>query len=148
MPARREKSLGRPERLAATLNLDALVARVPGVSSARTSALAKMGITTVRDLLAHYPRRYLDMSHVVTVADAPIGALVTVSGTVHEVKLKKPRPRLTLTEITVVDRDGRPGGHVLSAAVAGRSPACGGCPCRCRQGGVQLRLQTNDESVP
>ena len=106
MPARREKSLGRPERLAATLNLDASVARVPGVSSARTSALAKMGIATVRDLLAHYPRRYLDMSHVVTVADAPIGALVTVSGTVHEVKLKKPRPRLTLTEITVVDATG------------------------------------------
>ncbi len=106
MPGRQEQHAGRLDRLAATLSVDAPVTRVPGVSAARATALAKLGVTTVRDLLSHYPRRYLDMSRVTTVAAAPVGELVTVSGTVHEVKLKKPRPRLTLVEIALVDATG------------------------------------------
>lgn len=94
------------DRLAATLELDAPVGRVPGVSPARSKALEKMGVRTVRDLLCHYPRRYVDMSNVATVAQAAVGTMCTVSGSVHEVKLKKPKPHLTLVEISVVDGSG------------------------------------------
>ncbi len=103
MRAPREKTV---DRLAATLGVDEPVTRVPGVSPARASALGKLGVATVRDLLTHFPRRYIDMSQVATIAGAPVGAMVTVSGAVHEVKLKKPRPRLTLTEVTVIDGTG------------------------------------------
>ena len=103
MRAPREKTF---DRLAATLGVDEPVTRVPGVSPARASALGKLGVVTVRDLLTHFPRRYIDMSQVATIAGAPVGAMVTVSGTVHEAKLKKPRPRLSLTEVTVVDGTG------------------------------------------
>ena len=94
------------DRLAATLSLDESVRRVRLVSPARAEALARMGVRTVRDLLTHFPRRYLDMSRVERVATAPIGEMVTVAGAVHEVKLKRPRPRLSLVEIALVDESG------------------------------------------
>ena len=86
--------------------LDAPVTAVPGVSPKRAQALRKMGASTVRELLSLYPRRYLDMSALCTVAGAPIGASCTLVGRIHEVKLKKPRRNLSLTEVTVVDDTG------------------------------------------
>ncbi len=95
-----------PDRTAATLALDESVTNVRLVSPARARALGKLGITTIRDLVTHYPRRYVDLSHVRTVADAQIGEMCTVSGQVHEIKLKRPRPNLPLVEITLVDKTG------------------------------------------
>ena len=76
------------------------------VSPARAQALAGLGVRTVRDLLTHFPRRYIDLSKRETVAGARIGGSCTIQGTVHEVKLKRPRPNLTLVEIAVVDATG------------------------------------------
>ncbi len=95
-----------PDRVTATLSLDEPVGRVKLVSPGRAAALEKLGITTVRDLVNHYPRRYLDLSQVCTIAEAPIGSSCTLSATVHAAKLKRPRPRLSLTEITLVDGTG------------------------------------------
>ncbi len=90
-------------RLAATLAFDGPVGQVHSVSAGRSKAFAQMGIRTVRDLLTHYPRRYIDMSRTATIATAPIGEACTITAHVHEVKLKTPKPRLSLTEITLVD---------------------------------------------
>ena len=76
------------------------------VSPARAQALAGLGVRTVRDLLTHFPRRYIDLSKRETVAGARIGGSCTIQGSVHEVKLKRPRPNLTLVEIAVVDATG------------------------------------------
>ncbi|NTU89096.1 MAG: hypothetical protein HGA54_04195, partial [Actinobacteria bacterium] len=43
------------------------------VSGVRARALENMGIHTVRDLLQTYPRRYLDMTQVSSIASAKIG---------------------------------------------------------------------------
>lgn len=86
--------------------LDAPVTAVAGVSPKRAQALRKLGAATVRELLSLYPRRYLDMSALCTVAGAPIGASCTLCGRIHEVKLKKPRRNLSLTEVTLVDDTG------------------------------------------
>lgn len=94
------------DRVAATLALDQPVSRVKLVSPTRANALAAMGIRTVRDLLTHYPRRYVDLSKRETVASARIGDSCTIQGAVHEVKLKRPRPSLSLVEISVVDETG------------------------------------------
>lgn len=94
------------DRLAATLSFDAPVAAVAGVSSARAAALSSMGIHTVRDLLSHYPRRYLDMSRLTTIAQARIGENATIVATVHEAAVKRPKPKLDLTEVTLVDGTG------------------------------------------
>ena len=97
---------GLEARLASTLALDEPVSRVKLVSTARAGVLAdKFGIQTVRDLLIHFPRRYVDMSSVVTVAQGEIGSSCTISGKVHAVKLKRPK-RIPLVEITLVDGTG------------------------------------------
>ena len=76
------------------------------VSPKRSSALAKIGIESVRDLVSNYPRRYVDMSYVSTIAAAQIGMTCTIRARVYEVKLKKPRPNLPLAEVTVTDETG------------------------------------------
>ena len=86
------------DRLAATLALDEPASRVKLVSPARAQALAGLG--------THFPRRYIDLSKRETVAGARIGGSCTIQGSVHEVKLKRPRPNLTLVEIAVVDATG------------------------------------------
>ncbi len=57
-------------------------------------------------LVRHYPFRYLDLSNVVSLADIRPGDDATVVGRVHEVKVKKPRPRLSVTEVAIVDGTG------------------------------------------
>ena len=93
------------DRERATLAMDAPVTSVRLVSPSRAKALAKMGIGTVRDLVSNYPRRYVDMSQVATIAGARIGDSCTIKAQVHEVKVKRPR-RTVLTEVTLVDSTG------------------------------------------
>lgn len=92
------------DRLSATLRFDAPVNVVPQVSAKRARALEARGIKRVRDLLGQFPRRYLDMSQIVSIAKAQIGLSCTVVGTIHEIKKKQPRPNLSILEITVVDQ--------------------------------------------
>ncbi len=94
------------DRLNATLVLDQPVTCIPLVNNSRAQALAKMNIFTVRDLLSNYPRRYIDLSRVCKVASAPIGELCTVTGNVHKIQLKRPKPKLFLVEISLVDDTG------------------------------------------
>lgn len=96
-----------PDRLHATLALDAPVSSVKQVSPARAQVLARaMGVATVRDLLQCYPVRYVDMSKVVTAQSAQIGTRCTLAAQVYEIKLKRIRSKLTLTEVSLVDETG------------------------------------------
>ena len=94
------------DRAKATLALDAPVTSVRLVSPKRAQALGKLGISTVRDLVGNYPRRYIDMSRVATIAGARIGETCTIKARVHEVKVKRPKPRVVLAEVTIVDETG------------------------------------------
>ncbi len=101
-----EQHNGLPDRLAATLALDEPVDRVYQVSPKRAQALAGLGVYTVRDMLMHVPRRYVDLSRKETIASVQIGAACTIEGRVHDIKLKRPKPHLPLVEITLVDGTG------------------------------------------
>ncbi len=94
------------DRLQATLGLDEPVGRVRLVSPARAKALEKLGIRTVRGLITHFPRRYIDLSARETAASARIGESCTIEGAIHDVKLKRPKSGLTLVEIGVTDPTG------------------------------------------
>lgn len=72
----------------------------------RAKLLAKLGISTIGDLVMHVPFRYLDLSDTATLAEVRIGTEATVVGTVHEIKVKKPKPRLNITEVAIVDGTG------------------------------------------
>lgn len=94
------------DRLAAALRTESPVTDVAGVSSARAAALSRLGVRSVRDLLTHYPSRYIDMSSLQSIASAPVGRPATVVARVHEVTIKRPKPRLELAEVTLVDGTG------------------------------------------
>lgn len=95
-----------PDRLAATLALDEPVGKVRLVSAPRVKALRALSVFTVRDLVTHFPRRYIDLSCKASVAHARIGEQCTIEGVIHEVKLKRPKPKLSLVEISIVDETG------------------------------------------
>jgi len=76
------------------------------VDTARATALGRLGIETIGDLVRHFPARYLDLTQVATLRDVRAGTEATVVGRVHEVKVKKPRPKLTITEVALVDGTG------------------------------------------
>ncbi len=82
------------------------VTRVRFVDAPRAEMLARMGVGTVEDLLRHYPSRYLDLSSIVALGSLRIGQEVTAVGTVHEVTIKRPRPKLSVTEAALFDGTG------------------------------------------
>ena len=94
------------DRLSATLRFDGPVEAVSQVSPQRARALTVRGIEVVRDLLDRFPRRYLDMSQVVTIAQATIGLSCTLVARIYETKVKKPRRNLNILEITLLDSTG------------------------------------------
>lgn len=99
-------SSGHLDRITATLSLDKPVVDVRAVSASRAKDLAALGIRTVRDLLSHFPRRYIDLSQRCQVAYAAIGQPCTIEGVIHSIKLKRPRPNLKLVEIALQDPTG------------------------------------------
>lgn len=100
------RAVGDADRTLATMHLEDNVASVSGVSPKRAKALAKMGISTVNDLVTTFPRRYVDLSKIESVRTATIGESCTIRGRIHEMKLKRPKPKLVLVEITLVDETG------------------------------------------
>jgi ATP-dependent DNA helicase RecG len=86
--------------------LDEPVTAVRFVDAPRAEALARVGIATVEDLLRHYPSRWLDLRTTAPLGSLPLGVEATAVGTVHEVVVKRPRPRLTITEVALVDDTG------------------------------------------
>ncbi|MDQ7824620.1 MAG: ATP-dependent DNA helicase RecG [Candidatus Eremiobacteraeota bacterium] len=74
-----------------------------GVGPQLAKRLACLGLTTIEDLLFHFPRRYEDRSRMSLIADAEDGAFQTVYGTVvgkSETRIKR---RLTITKVIIND---------------------------------------------
>ena len=94
------------ERVARSVSLAAPSSRLRYVSAARFEALERLGLNRVRDVLLHVPHRYLDFSRVERIAFADLGSEVTVVGTIDRIALKRPRPRMQIVEIMVVDETG------------------------------------------
>ncbi|MDR0458933.1 MAG: ATP-dependent DNA helicase RecG, partial [Coriobacteriales bacterium] len=93
-------------RLTDNLLLDEPVSVLRYVSRARLQGLERLGILTLGDLVNHYPFRYNDFSQTVPIALASLSEKSTVLGLIHEITVKRPRPRLTIIEVTLVDDSG------------------------------------------
>ena len=68
--------------------------------------LAGMGITTVGDLVRHYPRRYIDRSAVERIGDLRIGQHATVLAHVHKTAKRLTRNRRSMVTVTLRDGSG------------------------------------------
>lgn len=82
------------------------VTAVRFVDARKAEALSCLDIATVGDLIRHYPFRYLDLRTTAALSKVRQGQDVTVMGTVHDIKVKHPKPRLSITEIAIVDGTG------------------------------------------
>ncbi len=71
-------------------------------------ALAKLGITTIRDLLYHYPARYEAAGPAGTISGATFGGEVTLYGTIRKPETKKAwKSRRPMAEAWLEDASGR-----------------------------------------
>jgi ATP-dependent DNA helicase RecG len=76
------------------------------VGRAKTAALGEMGITSVLDLLTHYPRRYIDRTQQASLSDMKIGDEGMVLAQVRRVSARRTRQGRSLVEVDVFDGTG------------------------------------------
>jgi len=99
------------------LSLDSAVAAIDARLAARrvglrakgepaSLVLAGIGMESVRDLLHHYPRRYIDRSQVARIGGLKIGAYATVIARVKKVAKRQTRNRRSMVTITLYDGSG------------------------------------------
>ena len=69
-------------------------------------ALETMGIRTVRDLLHHYPRRYIDRSQVSRIGELKVGTYATVIARIKRVHKRQTRRRQSMVTVTLYDGSG------------------------------------------
>jgi ATP-dependent DNA helicase RecG len=83
------------------------VSVLKGVGPARSAALADLGVTTLKELLEYAPFRYEKVEMAATLANLPIGHLVSVRATVlSKVQLKSQRFR-SFIKATIGDESGQ-----------------------------------------
>ncbi len=83
------------------------VSELKGVGPARAKALARLEITTVLDLLTYYPRRYLDRTKQVAIAELRVGEEATVLVRVVATSARRGRGGRALVTSEVTDGSGR-----------------------------------------
>ncbi len=79
------------------------VDRLKRVGPRHAGALAAMGITSVLDLLTHYPRRYLDRTNQASIADLAEGEEAMVLATVRRTSARRTRQGRSLVEVDLFD---------------------------------------------
>ncbi len=86
--------------------LDAPVTTLPGISTAYTARLRRLGIETVGDLLYHFPHRYDDYSTLKAINRLEYGEEATVIGTIWETGSHKTRGGSTVVTSIIADASG------------------------------------------
>ena len=86
--------------------LDAPVDTLPGVSTAFTSRLERLGIATVGDLLRHFPHRYDDYSKLKSINQLEYGEETTIIGTIWETRTHKTRGGTVVVTSVIADASG------------------------------------------
>ena len=105
-----------PLRLRDLAELD--VARLKGVGEKRQKAFAGLGITSVLDLLTHYPRRYIDRTKEATIASLQPGEEGMVLARVERVTARMTKSRKKMVTVVRARRHRPAHLHVLQSAVA------------------------------
>lgn len=79
---------------------------VKGVGPKTAEQLRAAGLITVRDLIYFLPRAYEDFSHITQIATLRPGK-VSLRGHFEDIRIKRVRRSMTVTEATLVDETGR-----------------------------------------
>ncbi len=96
-----------PATIVPLLELDSPVLQIAGVQAKHAALLAKLGVTTVRDLLFHVPFGWESFGGVTPIRALRPGSAVTVIGRVEWISAKVTRyKRRSLSEMRVTDGSG------------------------------------------
>jgi ATP-dependent DNA helicase RecG len=82
------------------------VSKLKGVGEKRTKAFEIVGVTTLLDLLQHYPRRYIDRTNEATIKDLAIGEEGMVLARVDRVQTRRMGGKRTMVTAVVRDQSG------------------------------------------
>ena len=83
------------------------IGQVPRIGTAYEKKLKKTGITTVRDLLFHFPRTYEDFSKITPIKDLKEGGTYCISGKLLDLKeIRTLKKRMSLITGLVEDASG------------------------------------------
>lgn len=90
------------------LFLEQKIQFIKGVGPVKAKALTKLGITTIYDLLTHYPKRYEDRSNIIAIGELAEqdGKLVNIYGKIASVSENTPRRGLAILKVLVQDHTG------------------------------------------
>jgi len=89
------------------LTLDTPIAQLPRIGKRYFRKFHKLGISTVRDLIYHFPRRYDDFSNIIPIAKLKLHKIATIQGKILEIKeTRTPRKKMLLIEALVQDKTG------------------------------------------
>ena len=90
-----------------TLTPDTNIQYLKGVGEKRAALYRKLGIATVRDLLRHYPRDYIDLSAPYLVMEAPLHEMCAVKAVLtHKSAEKHIRKGLSVFKLMAADHSG------------------------------------------
>lgn len=78
---------------------------IPGVGPQKMEYFSKMGIYTIKDLLFHFPRKYLDRRQIKKISEVVPGEITSLRGKVVAIEPKH-LPRLSLVKIAISDGTG------------------------------------------
>jgi ATP-dependent DNA helicase RecG len=89
-------------------SLNFTLQRLPGISSSDARKLAKLGISTLADLLYYFPREHLSFKRT-RISLAKTGECVTIAGKIvnHVIFNCRTKPELTLQKWIIRDKTGR-----------------------------------------
>jgi len=86
--------------------LDSPVIVLPGISDGYAKRLKRLGVTTIRDLLYFFPRRYDDYRSLKTISQLQYGEEVTIIGAVWDTKARQTRGGGSLVTSIIADGTG------------------------------------------
>jgi len=96
-----------PPRPVEKYDLSAPISSIKGIGAKKESALARMGISSIRDLLYCFPRRHNDYSKLKPIGNLWYGEDVTVIGTVDSITTRSVRSgKMKLIEAVISDKSG------------------------------------------
>jgi len=87
--------------------VDPVEKHFPQLKPAQKKALGRLGISTIRDLLYHFPHRYGDVAQTKNIQNLTDGEEVLVFGTVKKIDTGKTyRGRMPIARATIEDETG------------------------------------------
>ncbi|WP_028307394.1 ATP-dependent DNA helicase RecG [Desulfitibacter alkalitolerans] len=74
-----------------------------GVGRVKKRALNNLGISTVADILYHFPRKYEDRSNLKKIHELLPGSVETIKGTIVTSEITRPKPRFNILKVVIYD---------------------------------------------